>query len=408
MRSLRGVLLVAGIGGGLLSQSETRTLQVTGAAATLADLLADCRRSLRQGPATAPDDRAHAVLGRLRLGDLEGAREVLDAAPDRTNLAAACWAIVTHHWYLRASGDLHTVLARLPHLQQALDAADLQQAPPAAFAAAALAAHAWFCLDALHGVAATPSPLGPDCRRRAVHQMLELERQAWQPGRGHFRPRLTGGRIVPPQPPEPSVLAPAAAGMLVATDDRLVRHLRTSLPQLLDRAPDDLRATAWLACAAAQLGDAVLLDAAWATLPALARAPGPRTAGDAGRLLDAVLFLITGLRLATGAGVDGGCLRLRPHLPPGHTRLLLQQLAADGARFDLDLALRRGELQPDEHGEAAMAGTGPGPRLRVDLVLRSTADARPRTFLLQGHGAQYVAALQPGDRLRRSLPIAPR
>jgi hypothetical protein len=193
--------------------------------------------------------------------------------------------------------------------------------------------------------------------------------------------------------------------MLIATGDRLQQHVRASLRDLLRRPAADVRAATCLLAGAAQLGDRALLDAAWHAVATcdLDTASG----GDAGRCLDATLFAVTGLRLATGAGVDAGCVRLRPHLPPGHDHVILQGLVADGARFDLDLASRSGELRHDERDEATALGNHLGPRLRVTATLVDAVDASARSIVLQGDNLQYVARLAFGDHLTRSLPIGP-
>jgi len=393
-----------------LTAQERGALRIDGAAGTLATDLAECRRRLSAVGATAGEQRAMTVLGQLRLAQLDTARDLLDASPPDRDVAAACWAVVSHHWYLRASADTPFVRDRLPTLRNALAAATpAGPAATATFAEAALVPHAWLCLgDLLTACGDGDGTQAAATSRRAIELWLDLERQVWQPGRGHFRPRPTRGRILLPEPPDATVLAPAAAGLLLASGDHLQRHLHASLSDLLRRPAADACAAAWLLAGAAQLGDRDLLDAAWDRLSAFADRVGATSGGEAGRRLDAMVFAITGLRLATGAGVDARCVRLRPHLPPGHDHLTLRGLVADGAHFDLDLAARSGARRDDEPDEATALGARPGPRLRVTITLGRTRDGSARSFVLQGDGLQYVARLQAGDQLARSLPIARR
>lgn len=380
---------------------EMGPLRIEGAVAVFAQRFADCQRSVSTTTTTHGEDRAHALLGCLRLGRIDAARDRLDEDPP--DGAAICWAVIAHHWYLHASGDTATVQVHLPKLCAALDRVGAASEPAATFEAAALLPHAWFCLGDLLDTCAEAGS-GSASSRRGLDLWLELERQVWQPGRGHFRPHPTRGEVLLPEPPDATVLAPAAAGLLIASTDHMERHLRTSLQTLLRRPPTDLRAATRLLCGAAQLGNDDLLVLAWQALLAIDDG-GAKSAGEAGRQLDAMLFAITGLRLATGAGVDPRCVRWRPWLPPGADHLVLHNLAADGARFDLDLTTRHGELQPDERDEGALSGTRIGRRLRVQLTLVAAATGSHRTILLAGRGVQYIAHLRAGDRLSRSLPL---
>jgi hypothetical protein len=386
------------------AQVDGPVLRVEGAGAAFAGLLADGTRGLQAVGVHDAEGRAHALLGCLRLGQLGAARRLLEEEPTGGDRWAACWAVISHHWYLRATHDVATIAPRLARLQGGLAATTQAPGPPATFAEAALLPHALFCLGSM-----LPScgqqQAGAECTRRAVEAWLELERQTWQPGRGHYRARPTHGEIRLPEPPEPSVLAPAAAGMLVATGDRLPRHLEASLPVLLAQPPTGIRDAAWVLGGAVQRGDRRQIDTAWNALLAVATARVGGSAGDAGRGLDAMLFAVTGLRLATGAGVDEHGTRWRPHLPPGHRQLALHGIVADGARFDLDIRARCGALHDDEHRDASLLDHPTGSRLRVAITLTHAGDDAPRTIVLQGSGLQYLARLHVGERLQRSLPI---
>lgn len=400
----RGALLCTVALSGSPPAQATVSLRIEGALRVGADTVAQCQAVLAAATPAGGEDRACALLGCLRLGQLDAARDRLDAAPADGDRAAACWAVIAHHWYLRASRDTATIRAHLPRLRATLLRASEGPASAATFAAAALLPHAWFCLGELAGACGEPDQ-GAANTRRAVDLWLELERQVWQPGRGHFRPHPTHGEIVLPEPPDATVLAPAAAGLLIATGDRLPRHLRTACTMLLGRAPTDLPAATWLLAAAAQLGDNGLLDAAWRALPAVGTGGARMTPGDAGRRLDATLFAVTGLRLATGAGVDPRCIRLRPWMPRGVGHAILRNLVADGAHFDLELTERRDEWQPGELAEGQLPARLRPLRLRVQLTLRAVADASPRSFVLAGDGMQYVTVLHPGEHIARSLPL---
>jgi hypothetical protein len=393
-------LLLALVGGRHLpAQVEPLSLRVEGTVGACERLLA----AAMPPPASPPVDaeqRAFALLHCLRCGRADAARDLLVVAPPPTDPTAVCWALVAHLWYLRATGDVAGVR---PHLQPLRAASTADAAWPAVttFADGALRAHAGFCLGALLEACGDAAG-GADATRRAVAGWLELERQCWQPGRGHFRSQPTAGRIVVPEPVQASVLAPAAAGMLIASGDHMLRHLRTAVDALVGGQGADPHAATWILAGAAQLGDADLVDRAWQQLRTAE--PLATTAIEAGRLLDAMLFAITGLRIATGAGVDPGLTRLRPHLPPGHQRLAVHNLLADGAWFDLDCELRTGPRQADERDDVEPRATT-APRLFSRLRLVRAVDTRPRTVLLQGAGVQHLTQLRIGDRFERSLPI---
>jgi len=405
MQTSSCVLLVAlAIGCRVPAQVDGPVLRVEGAGAAFAGLLAECTRGLQAVVVHDAEGRAHALLGCLRLGQLGAARRLLADEATGGDRSAACWAVISHHWYLRATRDVTTITSHLAWLQEGLAATAREPGPSATFAQAALLPHALFCLGSMLQ-SCGHEQAGAGCTRRAVEAWLELERRTWQPGRGHYRARPTHGDIRLPEPPEPSVLAPAAAGMLIASGDRLPRHLRASLSFLLTQPPTGIHDAAWVLGGAAQLGDHRQIDTAWNALLAVAPARAGDSAGDAGRGLDAMLFAVTGLRLATGAGVDEHGTRWRPHLPPGHRQLALHGIAADGARFDLDLRARYGALHDDERGQASVLDGASGARLRVAITLSHATDDAPRTIVLQGSGLQYLARLQVGERLQRSLPI---
>lgn len=330
---------------------------------------------------------AAACLGRLRLGDAVGSRRVL--ATGRERLAAAKhdggaigWLVAAHLWHRRATGAAAGSAAGLADLIAALELA--AAAPPALdFASEAMLVHGMFCLGSLLDTAAATvagakqplveAPPGARWTARAIDRQIELERRTWQPGRGHFRPRLIDGEVALPQPAEPSLLLPAAAGLLIATGDRLDRHLRTVLEAPL-AAPacslDGWSLPLLRLVASSQLGLDAAQAAAWS--PALA----DRTAAP-GFAFDALLFAVTGVRIASGAGLDEQWLRCRPWLPPDVQRLEVTPIVAGGCRFALQL-----------HADGDRAAF---------VITRLDRDEAPCTLVVDDGDRQHVQILYGGD-----------
>jgi hypothetical protein len=385
---------------------------------------------LRAEPAAAHGiETALTVLGQLRLGDATAARTTLETAWSNSrgeNTEAVpsddlAWFVVAHYWYLRASRDTGPMSDHWPELQSAVRRAEA--APRTTFVQEAMLVHAMFCLGGLLDTRdrietparwskTQPSPRpGALWTKRAIERTFELEASTWQPGRGHFRPHLTAGAIVLPERADVSVLVPAAAGLLVATEDRLLRHLRTVIAEDPAAASAASAATPFLPfaiafelSAASQVDDEAARTRCWNAM--LAAHDAERLpAAPAGALLDTAMFAVTGLRLATGAGVDEDLVRVRPWLPPHHDHLSLRGLSVDGASLDLELSQRTGLLCRDEADEPALVDLpDAAPRLRVRLALVATPGGCPRTVVLQGAGTQYLAELKPGAFLERSLP----
>ena len=221
-----------------------------------------------------PTARANAriLLGWLRLGEHDRAREVLTARPGPTNREEAAWLAAATYWYFRASGDLEAIRPVVPAFARELSLPMPTDGARNAFAAEALVVHGMLCCGGLEAaLTASPSAAsGSGIRQRAIERWLEVERQAWQPGRGHFRPLLTAGQIVPPEVADASLLVPASAGLLLASGDRFARHLRAVTDDAL-AFPDargflDPDNAALLLGAATQLGDHATRRAAWAAL----------------------------------------------------------------------------------------------------------------------------------------------
>ncbi|HZN40155.1 MAG TPA: hypothetical protein VFD82_15220 [Planctomycetota bacterium] len=419
------------LGVGLSGQEPAAGLQLHGAEPRLATLLAVCTTSLRAQPAAANGmEAAFTALGQLRLGDPTAARDTLAAAWSnaRGDDAAAlprddlAWYVVAHYWYLRACRDPGPMTSHWPELQGALRRAEA--ASRTTFVQEAMFVHGMFCLGGMLDTRdrietptrwqkTQPSPRpGAPWTQRAIERICELEASTWQPGRGHFRPHLTAGAIVLPEPADLSVLVPAAAGLLIATQDRLLRHLRT----VVGEGPAATRAASATAAPFLPFGKAFELSAATQVEDEAARTrcwnailealdPERLPAAHAGALIDAALFAVTGLRLATGAGVDEDVVRMRPWLPPHHDHLRLRGLSVDGASLDLELSLRTCPFCRDEADEPALADLpAAAPRLRVRLALVATPGDGARSVVLQGAGTQYLAELRPGAVLERSLP----
>jgi hypothetical protein len=199
--------------------------------------------------------------------------------------------------------------------------------------------------------------------------------------------------------------------MLVASGDFATRHLQTVVRSAFGASWNEPReprfagtTTACLLLAAAtQIDEPAARRLAWLQLADCVRSDTVSTIDVAAAVLDATLFGITGLRLATGGGVDEGWLRLRPWLPPDCTEVRLQGLAAEGVRFDLDLSRGaepgHGELEP-----AALAIEGDRERLRVRIRIEATATPDVH-IVLQCPAIQYVCCLRAGDVFEQSLPI---
>lgn len=425
------------LGCALFCQSPAATLRVEGADPHLTTFLCARTASLRSAlpsPLGNGMDAAFTVLGRLRVGDFAAAHDALDAAraamvlpaDDEVRPTDVAWLVVAHYWYLRASRDTAMIRERWPWLRAVAQRAAAAPGPsPATFVHEAMLVHCLFCLGGLQDTldrierparwrSSAPSPRpGAEWTCAAVTRQIELERSAWQPGRGHFRAHLTAGTIALPERADVSLLAPAAAGLLVATSDRMLRHLRAVVADeqattncLHAFAEPFLPLTAALALSAAtQLDDEAARSTFWSQLVELDPvAPRIETA-VAGAQLDGACFALTGLRLATGAGLDEDWVRMRPWLPPHHDHLVLRGLHADGAHFELELSVRTGPLHDDEAGEPAIATcAASGSRLRVRLTLVATAGSTSRTVIVQGAGVQYLAEMRCGDVLERSLP----
>lgn len=355
---------------------------------------------------------AMQVLVALRGGALGRSADLLakvGTAP--ADAEAAAWLAAAHLWHARASGTPVVTDAQWQALTTSLTS--LPDEPDQVFVTAAMHVHGLFCLGALgelrgHGsIPGDPRRVGgresgAAWLQRAIERQIALERRAWQPGLGCFRTLVTRGEPAVPAAAEPSTLRPASAGLLLATGDRLPRHLATTLAHWEQAAaPRTVTDVALALVTATQLLDDGARARAWAAL--LAMADGPLTDDEAGLVLDALLFALTGVRLATGAGLDETWQRAAPWLPPDHDHLTIRGLAAGGACSDVVLQARHGPRRSDEADPSAHLA-GDGPRLHVQWHLRQSHDAAPRTIVLAGPGHQTVQWLAPGDTFTCSLP----
>ena len=366
-------------GSALLLAVLPAQLTVTG----LADLDAIAARARAQlAEAPAPDSRAllRQTIGWLRLGRPHRARALLNAhtAPDDVVYALAALAS-----YVRCTGDHGPTASLLPGYEARLR--ELEAAPPpASFAAAGLQAHARCCAALLGPAVARSEQL-----LAATRRWLPCEEHLWLPQHEHFFPG--GAPNAPGQgvPADASLWQPLAAGMLLATGDRLGRHLRATLAAWHSRSPARWRRSlpvadesALAVIAAQQLGDPERLRQAWRTL----RRHRPRHPTTAALQLDAALLAITGVRVAAGAGHGERWLRIAPWLPDGVHRVRIEGLHAQ--KTTLSLGLRRTcrglsvEVHTDAEHPVALVVSN-----RRQQYLTRIANGEPFRCLLDGQAA---------------------
>ena len=352
--------------------------------------LADAQRTaaaLLQSPPTNGAAHAGAVLVAIRTGDASAAARLLAQGRERLSVAGAtdaegvAWLVCSHLWVLRAFGERERMAPRLPELLQAAERA-AAQAPTRSFAQECMQVHMLFCVGNLldhceRGHRRLASQPGARWAERAVERLLELERRSWQPGVGHYRPTLTSGEITVPAAADASLLIPAAAGMLIGSGDRILRHLHTTLAAAKITAADPHYLAAATLCR-----DAATRARSYTALRASDALQDPARAGFA---FDAMCYAVSGLRLAVGAAVDEDWVRFSPWLPPGCSQLELLGLCSHGARFDLQLA-----------------GDG-GPTLRLQLRLVSARDEASRTIVVHAGAEQRLQILTVGETLTTEL-----
>ncbi len=367
-----------------------------------------------------------------------------DAADD------VAWCLLHHYWYLRASGDRAMVARQLPSLLGLGERLVRDATPAQTFAKGVLRLHAVACcgglLDSLEedeGPAdhRRPEPSSPGVvwARRAATLRADLERRYWSPSLAQFTAAAGDAPIT-----ATDTLLPCWIGMLATTGDKTrqnalaaLRHLgrgdasishTLAPPPTTTSVPQTLMLPALATIAITQFeGD---LESELATLLRLMTAAAVADNDDAtaspfdplglGAAVDALLFALTGVRMATGPGIDEDWLRLRPHLPPGGRWLRLRGLRHDGWCGELTVARQIGAPGPAEQqllqrcGEAAAAdvaeasAAAPNARITGDLVLRSPdPDLGYYRVVLHCQGRQLIAPVHSGERFEFAVHERP-
>jgi hypothetical protein len=358
-----------------------------------------------EASAAAPTARdvALRILLQLRAGGAEGGWRAL-ATATANDERDATWLVVAWLWQARATGTCRLPEERRATLLAAL--APAKSAPREAhFAGESLRVHALFAAGALLDRDGRGARTGAEWTAAAVRRQVALEASHWQPMRGAFRPFVHDGDDDAPNRADTTTLVPAALGMLLATGDCMARHLAQAFfdtAPAAGSAPDGWCAALRLVAATQRLDDRGR-QTAWRELAAAD--PQALPAEHAPLIADAAWFALTGVRLATGAGLDESWQRFAPWLPADCERLVVRDLLAGGARYDLVLTVRDGPPRDDERDDTAHVQDG-GPRLHAHLRLRATADGAPRTVVFAGDGMQTLQVLHPGETFACSLPRA--
>lgn len=327
MHRLSFALLRSAISIGSLLASVTAQLQVCGSH-ELNELAAHTRRVLADQEATNGYELWRFVAAHLRLGDVARARSLLRNHDLTTEPELVLAAFATLQ---RTTGEQVLTEPRQTALAAALHKAE--QLAFASFEKAALQIHGRYCLAQLD---ATDQRLRHE--QIATTRLLALECETWQPGRGHYRPLPCSGQLLVPTAADASILVPLSFGMLLASGDRLTRHLTSTLAAAASgselrwqQTASTTTTAALLLIAAAQLGDEAAMQKTFATV-VKQRAANPTIAA---LHLDAALQAITGVRLAAGGGLGDRWLRVRPWLPTHTTSLELRAMPAQGNVFGL-------------------------------------------------------------------------
>lgn len=303
----------------------------------LAQLARHTQTVLREQRAANGADLWHMMVAHLRLGQPAQAQTLLAQHQGSEQPALILAAFATLR---RTTGEDLLTSARRRTLECALR--KLEQQPFSCFRDAALQIHGRYCLAQLDDDAQRSQH-----ERAATMRLLALEGEAWQPGRGHYRPTPCRGLLLVPAPADASLLQPLSFGMLLASGDRLTRHLTNTLAAARSNSklrwqsklpPKDIAAL--LLTAAAQIADHDATSQAYAiVIKQRAQAPG-----RAARNLNAALQAVTGVRLAAGAGLSPRWLRLAPWLPDNVDALELRGIHALEHQLTLSLE-RRGAPQ---------------------------------------------------------------
>lgn len=345
----------------------------------LANLIRHTRAVLAQYKPRSGTGLARAVVAQLRLGEVSTARRLLTDYTKCDEPALILWA---HATFARATGTIALNDTHRNRLERALSRSEQPEAR--SFCRAMLVVHGRYCLaqlDAPHQRARH--------ERCATTRLLALESQTWQPGRGHYRPTPCNGRLLVPEAADASLLIPHSFGMLIATGDRLTRHLDATLRAHEEASGgwrDVLPAQqpALLLLAAAQLGDRKRMARSF---PAVVqqRASQPALAA---LNLNAVFHAVTGARLAAGAGLGNRWLHLKPWLPNAGASLEVRGMLAMGHR--LTLALHRSE---------------PGAATKVSVQL-TTKQPGQLPLVVANRWQQFVTTVTRGQPFTCELPAA--
>ncbi|HIE70743.1 MAG TPA: hypothetical protein EYP98_11535 [Planctomycetes bacterium] len=366
----------------------TCQLQIRGSKA-LRELVGHTRAVLadnNQAPRSA-HDLTRLVFARLRLGELDAARSLLRAYERDEDPGLV---LAAHATFLRTTGELVFAADRQRRLERALTRAE--QARAKSYCSAALLVHGRYCLGQI---------CDGDTRVRheqlATTRLLALEGETWQPGRGHYRPTPCNGELCVPQAADASLLVPHSFGMLIASGNRLTRHLKNTLKASHsqsrhrwrpDVSPEQLPALQLIA--AAQLGDRAQI----APLYNEVIRQRPDDASLAALNLDAVLQAVSGVRLAAGAGLSERWLRMKPWLPTDCTKLELQGLWAQQHRFGVTLQHELQRELPRERTEAVTI---------VEVMLEHPEGAQ-LSLVVANCWQQFVTTVSGDQPFRCALP----
>lgn len=357
-------------------------LQIRGST-PLAELVKHTRVALAgmdkiEGPNNA-HDLTRLVFANLRLGQVDAARSILRTFQREVDPGLV---LAAHATFLRTTGELVLDSKQQRRLERALAQAEQERAE--SFCSAALLVHGRYCLGQICA--------DDTCLRHeqlATRRLLALEGETWQPGRGHYRPTPCNGELRVPEAADASLLIPHSFGMLIASGNRLTRHLDNTLKASRspsqhrwrpDVSPEQLPALRLLA--ACQLGDRAQIASTYRDVVT----QRPEDVMLAALNLDAVLQAVTGIRLAAGAGRNGRWLRMNPWLPADCTKLELRGLCAQQHR--LGVTLQR------ERGDAATV---------VDVQLEHPEHAQ-LSLVVANRWQQFVTIVSTGQPFRCELP----
>jgi hypothetical protein len=364
----------------------------------------------------------------------------------------ASWVVIHHAWYLRASRDAALVRAHWPLLEACVKrlprrvdgrqplAGDEPWGPPPGDGVAALVRSGdWSlansCLqvqavasvgsmldtldridaperwDPARGADGAPADRpGAAWSHRAVALLTAMEATFWRQRDGCFAPAVSAASGAACERPWLTAnLLPMWSGMLTASGNHTVQNAKATLAATGRGQPSVLGTAMTLAtlvqCDGSERGaelEALLAAALPSGVFAAASAPPGREFDllATGAALDAVLFALTGLRIATCPGFDEDWIRLKPMLRAGSQRACYRGLTADGWCIDLWLTATAGDRAEAQRSDTSAPATD----LMIAIADRGVASAGRRRVLLQCCGAQLQDWLSPGATLERRMP----